>query len=626
MLAYAHSSETDPRTDFSRIAPSLGLFTGAPAAACRHGTALFAKLAKPWARLPDRWNVTRSPDGSAVLLEGQLHNRSELAALLGLGNASDEALYGAAVARWGATADARIVGDYAAVVARPDGSVRLSRSPWAGPPLFYHRSGKTLIAASVPRPILAAGVDGALRPELARELLSLEVGRDTDSHYAAIDQVPHGSIAEIAPDGQLSLDRWYDPAAIAPLRLQTDTDYVDAANAVLAQAVAASLSGVESPAIALSGGLDSAMVCDEVLRQLGPGRSLKSFTFHPAASWDGTAPGGMTGDESAAVRAFAADRPGLEPHFTDNPGIAFDHLAQDFFLACGSVYPAMTIRPAYHGIWRAARAAGCDTMFHAGFGNQTISQHAPWALAEFARRGQFGRLLGAARAQVDDGRPTWRKVAAGGLLPWLPQRARNLIRQLVHGGSADRSGNPFLRHAMSAARGSNVTNVGESVRTRGEFLREIYRAVGMGCEFIHGFEQVFGIAARDVTLHRPLIEFFAAVPTGQFFGEGSDRWLGRRMAAGRMPEAQRLSHSAGLFNADWHARMTARLPQLHEAVGRAAENPELAGLLDIDALRAALAGWPDATPADRELTSALAFHLPTIALVGQFTDFATGRN
>ncbi len=110
----------DPRM-MRRVAASLGL--GESGSAQLHSLApgVFAAVAKPAERVDTRGGV-------ALLFHGWIQNRAELRAALGIGSASDAALYAAAWERWAERAEERMVGEYAAIL------VELGRSPRAACP------------------------------------------------------------------------------------------------------------------------------------------------------------------------------------------------------------------------------------------------------------------------------------------------------------------------------------------------------------------------------------------------------------------------------------------------------------------------------------------------------------
>ena len=148
----------------------------------------------------------------------------------------------------------------------------------------------------------------------------------------------------------------------------------------------------------------------------------------------------------------------------------------------------------------------------------------------------------------------------------------------------------------------------------------------MGSEMHHATSQVYGLRRRDVTTYRPLVEFCLGLPTEQFVRGGKQRWLARRMAAGRMPAAQAANRAYGLHNADWHHRMSLRLPELRAEAQRIADDPQLAALIDTDAMLRLLAEWPD-MPFRHQAAVTRHFHALTGAiLVARFWRFYSGSN
>lgn len=564
-----------------------------------------------------------------MLLSGWLDNANALARELGLDHgAAPETIYGAAVERWGVQADARIIGTYAALIVQADGTIRLSRSPWSSFPLFYHVSANAILAASVPRPLFAAGLAKQFDESELEALVRLELPNDEQSLFKALAVVPQGSVVVLG-NGPACIERWYDPLSLPDVRFKDDSGYEDAARALLEQAVAAALSGAERPGIALSGGLDSALAASEVLRQLPASQHLPSFTFVPLAQFDGITAPHKFGDDRPWVEAFAARHPRLAPHFVDNAGIGFDDRAEAMFLACGAGYPARVSGSVYHGVYAAAQAAGCDRLLLADAGNMTLSSAAPWAAREFGRSGQWRALWRLLRSDPVDQRPTWRRFAQNMLMMNLPSVFGDRLRQLfARPTRRQRFANPFLyrdrRDSRSTARVGIVDIAGD--RSREDFVIGQYRGCGAGNEIAHSFEQVFGIRARDVFAYRPLIEFCMGLPTDQFVRDGEARFLARRLARGRLPEAQRVNRLYGGHNVDWHARLTPRLAELRAAAGQIADLPELAGLIDASALQAAFDRWPERTPTDQREADHYQFMIPAQLYMARYVAFETGRN
>ena len=625
---WAGSSWAEP----GRAAASLGLFSGRPADSNICGDDFFADLPSPRAQPRRHWRVARSPSGFAVLFCGWIDHVAGLSEDAGSAFTDGAELYGAAVERWGVDADRRIVGTYAAIVCMPDGTVRLSRSPWASKSLFFHADRDVLLACSIPRPLFAAGLAKRLRAAAVDALFSMELPDDVLSSFEGVETVPHGAVVLLGRGSRKTL-RWYDPVALPAVRLKKDEDYVEAASALLGEAVGKAMALGGRHGVTLSGGLDSSIVCAEMLQQLPSGKRLPSFTFHPLPEWDGSVVAHKFGDDRPWVEAFAAMHPALDPVFADNSGIGFDDRAEQMFLACDAGYPARLLGSVYHGVFEAAAKRGCEWLFTADAGNMTFSNTAMWAYGEFLLTGKWHQLWRLAQSRLNDPRPVWRRIAAHAVMPQLPEGLRNRVRSIIHRRSEpDQFANPFLSEKGRLAAYRRPENLSASIMTvdreesREHYIRSNYHAAGLGMEIGHGYEQVFGLRLRDVTAYRPLIEFCLALPTDQFVRDGETRRLARRMGLGRLPEAQRTNRLYGEHNVDWHARLTPRLGELRLEVENIASHPQIGPLVDTDAMLHLLDNWPEKTPEDHALGAHFRFFLPALIYITRYVDFETGRN
>jgi asparagine synthase (glutamine-hydrolysing) len=460
----------------------------------------------------------------------------------------------------------------------------------------------------------------------------MELPDDAESGFEGVWTVPQGSIVTIKGRNRKTC-RWYDPLDIPEIRFSRDEDYIAAANAMLAEAVSKVVGLDGTFGIALSGGLDSSIVSDEILRQLPAGRRLKSFTRHPMPEWDGTVAPHKFGDDKPWVEAFAAMHPGLDPSFDDNRGRDFDDRAEHMFMAGDAGYPARMVYARFHGVMDAARRDGCDWLLTADFGNMTFSSSAPWASAEFFRKGKIGQLWQLLANHIDDPRPMWRRMLALGLMPQLPQALQHRIRQWVHSDrEVDRFANPFLnRHGRlgefvrEAKIRSNIMTV-DRTESRESYIRSNYHSAGLGIESSHCYEQVFGVSLRDVTAYRPLIEFCFGLPTEMFARNGETRWLARQIGKGRMPEAQRTNRLYGEQNVDWHARLKPRLGELRKEVESIRRNAELASLIDTDRMLHPIDTFPDTPPSDPDYVNQLRFFLPAVLYISRYVNWETGNN
>ncbi len=558
-------------------------------------------------------------------MHGWIDNAATLAADLSLpADCEPATLYAHAVAAWGPGADRRVVGDFAAICFRPEGTLRLSRAPWSQHGLFYTLAEGCAVVASAPRPIFALGLPREVDPARYAEMLyGLAETWGDGTYYDGLKQVEQGTVVTI-DHGQATVERWYDPHALPATRLPRDEDYVEAANALLGEAVAAALRPARKPGILLSGGLDSPIVAAEILHQFTSGQKLQSFTFEPARGEHEPVLPGQFHSDRAAVESFAAMHLALEPHFVDNSGVAFGNMLDDLFRSSDAAYPGL-VATEFHGPWQAASDAGCDWLFTADFGNQTFSCDGRWAFVEFVRRGRFGELMAMLRHAPGDDRAMWRRLAARSILPHLPAAVRGALRTMLHGEVS----RPLVRREMRErldldARARRHYGEREWVRSRREFIADTWAWTAAGTEMPGAMEDLFGFRMRAIPQYRPLIEFCLTIPTEQYVRDGEQRWLARRMAKGRMPEAQRLNRLYGRHGVDWHQRQTPLVPAMREELERIADDPVMNQVIDVDRAIDLLDRWPD-QPTYR---GKLEIFMPTAAaiLAGRFARHVQGRN
>ena len=622
----------------SWLAASLAAGTGRVAGqAVQPGLVCAKLLAHNDPRRARGW-VPIQIDGLVVLFAGHIANARSLAAELGLNfpaqsHGYDPArLYGKLLRRSGADCDLRIIGEYAAAVIDPARqTLRLVRSPLRAPPLHFHNAGQRVIASSVLRTILAAGIVPELDPLKLADNAWFNYASDRTSWYAGIAKVPLGTSMEFGPQG-VHVQRYYDPLTLPEVRLPRAQDYVEQADALLKEAVAASLNGFSRPAVLLSGGLDSSLVAAKALDILPPAQDLPAFTFVPQSDWDGRVPRGTYGDERPFVDAFAAMHPRIVPHYLENQGLAFDHRMAEMFHLTGIAPINLANYSTYHEPWRAAQQTGCDVLLVPEWGNETFSNAGEWGQLEYFLSGRWGELVAALRTISDDERPLWRRIVGECLLPLLPprlwrwQRALRGVRDTRELASPLRA-DYVAAHALNT-RGDAQGGVLGSAAPRNQrqwLARTLNTAFEDSADVWQGFEQLYGLPMRDPAAYRPLAEFCFGLPTDLYLRHGERRWLAREMARGVLPEAQRSNLRSGRHHADWLAKLAPRRAELRAELERLEQVPELVEMLDFPRLKAALEDWPDQTPIGEDAL-ALQVAVTRGLTTARFINHVSGRN
>ena len=643
MLAFfAGAGNADPRLA-DGLAKSLGLIVGLTARACRVADASYASL-PPVESLPHRsararhrwpaWAPARSPSSKPVLFHGWLDNCAALAAELGMAANDPAEVYGAAVDRWGDAADNHAEGHYCAIIHDPEqGSVRLSRAALRAPPLHYFHTDSSIGAASIPRCLEVMGLERRLNQRKLIDALYFNPTEE-EGFLEGSWRVGLGQVVHLAP-GQCRTLRYYDPLTLKlGWRRGDPRALIEEADRLLEEACRVAIAGSRQPAQTLSGGLDSTNVAVRLLRVLPPEQRLKTLTFTPSPGYDQAQVPYRNLDEQAVVEAFAAGHPRLDPQFTDNAGLQFDHKLDQMLLAMGTGQACTSVNFRYHGIFDLAARQGCDRVLTCDLGEQTFSALGDWGYGEFLRRGKWGRLAEALRADTWGGRSMGRKLLSRAIIPSLPyglwKRWKAFRGEDTSPQNHDIAGvteAALADHAViERARKAGVSFERDQYGYRHESLTDsMARGDIESSDWLQAMEQIYEVRLRDVPAYRPLLEFCLSLPSEMFLRDGQIRWLARELARGIMPEEQRLSRLVGTQYADWHALLTPRVAEMREALRVAREDPDLS-FLDFEQLEHTLDTWPAQSTLDDEVYFPCAYTLPRALTMIRYVQFMTGRN
>ena len=569
-----------------------------------------------------------------MLFSGHVDNRSELRRDLGPCGPGDAALYAAAYAAWGDTADLKVIGQFATIVATPDApQLRLSRSPITAPPLSYYNDRRCAIVSNAARVIF---VTDEVELEIDEDKLDLSLllnyCDEARGWFVGVQRVPAGHRVILTPDGART-ERYYDIAALPDVRRASDDAYVEEATALFSDATAAALDGFSRPAISLSGGFDSQTVAAHAIRQR-LGQPLYSFTGVPEPGWDGRTYASTFGDERHHVEALAALYPELHPTFVDAAGLSFDHKQQALFML-GGMPPRNAVNFHWiHEVYRLARERGCDVILDGGFGNASFSFSGVGAMPHWLVSGQWPHLwreLGYSRGK------NWRMTALmiRAVLPLMPHPIRLAVRRIAGRASIrDRDWWCPLREDYAKASGLEARSRALgfdpdylSPRSTRQFRTEMLaQGEAEGADVMLSFSELHQMPFRDPTVYRPLVEFCLGIPDDQYLRDGQERWLARRMLRGMVPDMVVEEKRSGSQAADWHLRLKRERHALIKELDEMSTDPWLAKRIDFAGLRAALIDFPAQTPLKDPEEYRLMLALPRAMTTARFVRYTRGTN
>jgi asparagine synthase (glutamine-hydrolysing) len=234
--------------------------------------------------LSDAANQPLTKDGLTIVYNGELYNYKQLrAALKARGvrfvTESDTEVVLEAWRAWGPDALARFRGMFAFALAdTAAGDLVLVRDPLGIKPLYYLPRGEGLLFASELKGIMAA-VGTELRIDPGAMVASMLYYWVPDQQCAieGVQKLPPGSWARILPDGDMSVQRYWN---IADVALEAAYDPAADLRAVIEESVAAHLVADVPVSSFLSGGLDSSIVT-VLAHQAGQGIDAYTITFRP---------------------------------------------------------------------------------------------------------------------------------------------------------------------------------------------------------------------------------------------------------------------------------------------------------------------------------------------------------
>ncbi len=540
-----------------------------------------------------------------LLFDGYLVNRDDLIRELRLPSEAvawpDSALTLAAFESWGQDGIGRLLGDFAlAVWDRRDRRLLLARDALGARPVYYHEGQGVTAFATTPRALLALpGVPKTLNEERFVRHLVDGHALPGEGFYTAVKPVPPAAFAELTAAGTRITTYWA-PDFNRQLVLASDEAYVEAASALLDQAVSACMR-IEGPVVVpLTGGLDSTAVAATALKFL-PDQRLTTITSVTDPGVPIATKHGAFNDERPYIDAFLAQHPTIDAHFVSGSDLHYwDTHWRELFLRSG-----MPWRNIMNLGWLApardrARALGARVLLTGNYGNLTLSWDGRNALPAAAREGRWGYMLRevrgvARRTGRGFAREFWRHI----VLPHLTRSSQSKIARLrgkppLEVLSTYTPLNPDFLHQPEVVEILKAFDRPQALSPADQ--RRHILAYSQGANEILGLGRaVYGLEQRNPLTDRRLLEFCFSLPDAQYLHNGWPRRLARRVLADRVPPLLLNNTRRGLQCPEYFHRMTLQRADLEAALADLEHSPLANRLLDLPRLRKLMAEWP-ATP------------------------------
>ena len=549
--------------------------------------------------------------GVVLSAHARLDNRGSLVAELARSGERSEQIPDSelilrAYLRWGEGCVDQLLGDWAfGLWDAPERKLLLARDHHGISSVYYCRQTRFLAFASSLKGILALR-DVPRRPNLLHiaHVLAAWLGDGAQTGYEEVFQLPAAHLLTVTA-GQVVVRRYWDPSTIAPLRLGSDREYLEAFLEIYDEAVRCRLraperqnpgidagSGAAQPfagvvGATLSGGLDSSSVCALAARELrSRDQRLPVFTSVPAFSTAGAEAPNRFGDETPFVEANRQFMGNVDVQYirarTVSPMAGMEHAL------------ALHEQPAYapgnlfwiQALLETAQRGGVRILLTGQGGNATISWTGGmqnfWPLVLTGRWRDLWR--NSKGMEPDLLRALKRHLVLPLVQPWRDQKVRWQNR---HAPPWDKYSAINPRFAQSLDLRGRMLAAGHDphflkrlepkadqlklIRPGRNELGAIWAETGAG----------YGMEVRDPTFDKRLIEFCLAVPASQYRVGGQNRALIRRSMAGLLPDVVRLNTRVGCQGADLGHRLLATLPEVRAVMARLERSALAREVLDL---------------------------------------------
>lgn len=585
----AHPERVDP----AAFAPMANALRGASAPARIRTddprTPRCIAAAMPAGLLPEDVYDTQpllSADGNYLFVcSARLDNRADLLGLLDLPPAlADSDVLLAAYRRWGSACMTHLTGAYAFAAWSRSGRELIAAVDHLGQArLFYAPScGGLLLGTQLAALRVCPGAHFTL-DEAALGLFAEDRFEPGTTPWREIHSLPGGRML-LWKDGRLQTRRWWTPATTPSTPFRKPADYTERARELFEHAVQSCLRSATPVISTLSGGLDSSLVTAVAARCLQrTGHELTAFTAAPDLERSVVRRRGWDPDDAPHAALTAALHPNLRHVILRGD----DRVALDLFPQIHQ-RSATPVRNGANYLWidRIAQAAtdgGSRVLLVGAHGNFGLSYTGLGAFAELMQVLQWRAAYRFAVSAHQAGERALWKTVLGGL---LPGPLFSLFHRLFYSESAPRHERLHLTSpAFRSEHRRHMNPPRPAPRTRAAFVR---KAASASAVWTADPMAQWGIALRDPTADRSLLEFLLTLPLAAFAPGGRSRGLARDLGLGLLPESVRLRRTQGQQSANYPAVLQQHTARYLDLACRMEASPACREIFDLPRVHEAL--------------------------------------
>lgn len=554
---------------------------------------------------------TDSDSELTITADAIIDNRQELLQLLAIHGAqspavTDSQLILLAYRKWGAHCPAYLCGDFAFAIWNSREQELFCARDHVGTRTFYYTEQADRLAfCTVMKPLLSLPqVSSALNDQWLADFLSIP----TVSHelnynhtiYQEIKQLAPAHSLILRPGGVLQIQKYWNPLNLPKIKFQTEAEYHAAFRKIFSEAVRCRTRSVGSVGIMLSGGLDSGAVSCVAAGQLREqGERLQAFSSIPMQGYTDWLSAEFIADESPYIEAVREHCGNIDVTYCRSEGRNSVSDIAKFLSLLEQPYKVVENLFWLDNIIAAALKKECRVLLGGQFGNSTIS-YGNFSTQAFTlyKQGRiislykeitaYCRLHGLSRKKFS------KYIFKQFLSQLYPLSIFSLKKENALSKSKTTLINPQLARRCHVGR--RLKKAGYASTSPRFYTLSAYRRLILNSPaFSHigaietKLSLAYGVAQRDPTRDKRLIEFCFRLPGSLFVQEGQERLLVRKALAGILPDKVRLNtKERGIQSADWLQRLSPSWDEVQEKILADLHNPRLLSYIDVDQVRQTL--------------------------------------
>jgi asparagine synthase (glutamine-hydrolysing) len=451
-----------------------------------------------------------------IVFDGRLDNRDELLNELGLASwtpISDPELVALCFGRWGRDVLNRAVGPAAlSIIDHRRKRVILGRDALGERSIVWAEIPGGLIVASEEQAVLAhPDIPGSLDDGSLARFFALKAPEPGRTFFSAVREVPAGHMTELGRSFKL-LTRYWRPEELDPAPEAPSHATAERFRATLAAAVECRLRARSTPAVLMSGGLDSTSVAAHAASIIGRVNRLHTISWVFDELEDA--------DESDFIQSMVRN------HRLDASLIRGDQLWPLRDRTSWPCNPNLPYEGLYRSLTRAAYATALEkdtpVILNGEMGDQLFAHSGRW-MRDLIRCGRWGCLGHQISSEIS------RRGLAGSASSLLNAAGR-VMRRRVAGNSVPRWCTPKTAELVGLRESHDSPHVRPVV--------DPFSTFGLARET--GTAAAHGVEVRRPYRDRRLVELALSLPAYLMASDGYTKWILREAGRGLLPEPVRL--------------------------------------------------------------------------------------